>query len=502
MLILPLPERPNWSRPPVVTLVIIVLCVAVFLLQGRDDEKLGEALRFYQESSLPGTELVAYRESLAQQGKGRQADKLGQAVKGGRIMGPLGGMEADLPFMARLRAGQIIRPDDPAYPRWQEDRRQYERLRARVVTERFALKPHQPQVANLLTHMFLHGDFMHLLGNMAILFLVGYTVEAALGSLGFLGLYLLGGVAAALPDFLGTPQYAFSIGASGAIAAVMAAYVVLFGLRRINFFYWLFVYFGTARWPAVVILPIWLAKELIFRFVVDQHGHTNYLAHFAGLLAGALMAGLYRLRRQGRTARVVEEADARAEDDSLRRHAEEAVARLQFAQAAQLYKRLVGRQGKDAQLLEEYFRVARLATQPDLVGDALCQLLALAGRHPEAFQGEVLAEALTLADELGAHGGAIRTSTTSPLHLPRFSPRAQARIAKRLGETGQMAMAEDMALRLAVRPDAGEVAPALLNQLALLCQHNGDKERMERFARLLRLRYPPEWHLSPATSKL
>src|SRR5207253_3231721 len=134
----------------------------------------------------------------------------------------------------------------------------------------------------------------HLLGNMLVLGVVGYIVEEVLGRRRYFAFYLLSGIASiALYWVCNRDSAVPALGASGAIAGVMGMYSVLFGLRRINFFYSLLVYFDIARAPAIVLLPVWLANEAYQLMVVG--GHVNYLAHIGGLLGGAALAWWYRI---------------------------------------------------------------------------------------------------------------------------------------------------------------------------------------------------------------
>lgn len=473
MLILPLPSRPDWSRPPLATLLLIVLCLVGFLMQSGDGRREAEALRFYQGSSLPGVEMPAYVADLAKR-DGVAADKLDAAWKKRQLMVVWQAMERDRPFMERLKAGQVVSASDPAYPQWRQDRQRYEALRQRIVTERFSLKPHEPTAVTLVTHMFMHGGLMHLAGNMAVFFMVGYTVEAALGAWGLLGLFLVGGLGAALPDVMAPPTgYSLSLGASGAISAVMAAYVVLFGWRRINFFYWFLFIFGTTRWPALTILPVWLGNELFQRFVLDRSGHVNYLAHFAGLVCGALLIGAYRWRRGGKTAASVRQVDRRQEMEQLRQRAEGAVAKLNFVQAATDYRLLARLSPEDVQVVLEYLRVARLAGQDDILADAAGRVVALGGRQPRALSGEQLADALAC------------------LHprLPKLSASHWAGILGRLVDSRHLDMAEQLLLQLLARPETAGLGPAMLHRLAEAYCAIGEIERGKRLTRLREQRF-------------
>lgn len=471
MLILPLPARPDWSHPPVATLLIMFLCLVGFFMQGTDRQRYADAWRFYEQSGIARLERNAYLADLEKRDKAGQADKFRRRIAAGENGAVYQAMENDRDFMSRLRSNRIILSDQVDYPLWRNNRTHFENLRARVVTENYALNGREPRLASLFSHMFLHGDVMHLAGNMAVLFVVGYTVEAALGPLGFLALYLLGGLGAALPDVLmPSDVYRLSLGASGAISAVMAAYLVLFGRRRINFFYWLIFFFGTVRWPALAILPVWLANELLQRYVLDQGGHVNYMAHFAGLVSGALLVGAYRWKRQGRSANIVHDQDAEQAATEIRQQAEKLVADMQFGPAALQYRKLFAEHKQDdTQGIAEYLRIARLARQPELVADANRRLLKAAAGNPKDIAPGLLAEALN----------------AGPGTTPRLMPAQWESLIARLIDGQQMEAAERLVLHLFSHPDTRESTQRQAARLADAFAANGQGERAAAIHRLL-----------------
>ena len=470
MLILPLPARPDWGRPPLATLLIMVLCLIAFLMQGRDQQRSADAWRFYQQSGTAKLEMTAYLADLERRG---QADKLAGVRAEATAAQPFAAyrkMEDDADFMQRLRGNRVITPASPDYPAWRSNRTHFETLRARVVTENYGLKGEEPSPVTLFTHMFLHGDIMHLSGNMAVLFIVGYTVEAALGPLGFLGLYLLGGLGAALPDLLLPAVGRLSIGASGAISAVMAAYLVLFGRRQINFFYWLFFFFGTVRWPALAILPIWLANELLQNFVFDRGGHINYMAHFAGLLSGALLVGAYRWRRRGKSAEIVHRQDVDQAIEAIRQRADDHLADMQFGPAALQYKKLFAEHPQAGTgIAAEYLHIARLARQPELLADAHRQLLYAASQNPRSIEPALLATAL--------NGG--------PGSVPKLSAARWESLLARLIDGRQLDAAEDLVLRLFAQADLRPAVSRQGNRLADAFEATGQIDRAAPILRLL-----------------
>jgi len=155
-----------------------------------------------------------------------------------------------------------------------------------------SLSTDKPSFITLFTHQFLHADLSHLFGNMVFLLLTGFAVEAALGHARFLIYYLISGLGAGL---LFTFTHSLSggagthlIGASGAISGVMAMYLALFRFRKIEFFYWVFVFTGYFRAAAVIILPAYILKELYMLLFTDG-ANVAYTAHIGGFLAGAAL---------------------------------------------------------------------------------------------------------------------------------------------------------------------------------------------------------------------
>ncbi|THF61208.1 rhomboid family intramembrane serine protease [Pseudothauera rhizosphaerae] len=434
MLILPLPARPDWSRPPLATLAIMALCLIAFLIQGGDYQRMADASRFYQQSGIGRMEMAAYLADLERAGEKEKLAALRRSTARNSGVEAFQAMERDNDFIDRLRRDQVITPEHPDHAAWRSKRDRYEALRERVVTEHYSLSSRDPRPVTLLTHMFLHGGLMHLAGNMAVLFVVGYTVEAALGPLGFLALYLLGGLGASVPDVLmPASELQLSLGASGAISAVMAAYLVLFGLRRITFFYWLVFVLGTVRWPAVAILPLWLANELLQNFVFDTEGRTNYMAHFGGLVSGALLVGLYRWRRHGRSADIVHRQDDEEAVAALLAQAARQVAELNFGPAALTYRKLLDEHpGTDAQSIVEYRRIAGLARQPELLADANRRVLQAAAERGRSASPALLAE---VVQEL-------------PAALPKLAAVQWETLLARLIDDGRLDGAERLLLRL------------------------------------------------------
>src|ERR1051325_11142315 len=158
-----------------------------------------------------------------------------------------------------------------------------------------------------LTSMFVHAGFFHLLGNMLYLFLFGCCVEDLIGRWQFLGLYLLGGLAAELVYIAAIPDHFASDipmgGASGAISACMGAYLLLRAKVDIDFKYFGLIFFrpfsGDFSWPAWVVITFWFLKDVFFAvlsyYQEEGGGGVAFGAHVGGFLAGLGSIGLHKL---------------------------------------------------------------------------------------------------------------------------------------------------------------------------------------------------------------
>ncbi|MFO0687835.1 MAG: rhomboid family intramembrane serine protease [Myxococcota bacterium] len=153
--------------------------------------------------------------------------------------------------------------------------------------------------STLLSHMFLHGSWMHLIGNMWFLWIFGNNVEDSMGHARFLVFYLLCGLAAAAAQIYSDPGSGIPmVGASGAIGGVMGAYVMLYPRVRVHLLVWLGFYVTTFAVPAIWMLGYWLLVQLFggLGSMGAQTGGVAFWAHVGGFLAGALLVGGFRKR--------------------------------------------------------------------------------------------------------------------------------------------------------------------------------------------------------------
>ncbi len=149
----------------------------------------------------------------------------------------------------------------------------------------------------IFTAMFMHGGWMHIIGNMVFLWAFGPEMEDAMGKVRYLVFYLVGGVVAMLAQVAGSPMSTVpTIGASGAIAAVMGAFIVTYPRDRIKSVLWIFIFVRITLIPAFLLIGIWFLIQLFDAGQVAnvQTGGVAYLAHVGGFAFGALTAGLWR----------------------------------------------------------------------------------------------------------------------------------------------------------------------------------------------------------------
>ncbi len=155
-----------------------------------------------------------------------------------------------------------------------------------------------PPVLSLFSSMFLHGGWMHLIGNMWYLWIFGDNIEDAMGRMRFLSFYIISGLAASLCHALTnlTSQIP-TIGASGAISGVLGAYFLLYPQARVLVLIPLGFFTRLIYVPAIVALGFWFLLQLLSGTMSDvQGGGVAWWAHIGGFIAGMLLVGLFKRR--------------------------------------------------------------------------------------------------------------------------------------------------------------------------------------------------------------
>ncbi len=155
--------------------------------------------------------------------------------------------------------------------------------------------------APLVTHMFLHGGWLHVLGNMLYLWIFGDNVEGRLGSFRYLVFYLACGVIAAVGQGLIAPSP--MVGASGAIAGVLGAYLVLFPGARVSTLVFLGIFISVVQLPALIVIGFFIVIQLVDGLAqlrvagAPSAEQVAYFAHLVGFVAGIVLVLLMRPRR-------------------------------------------------------------------------------------------------------------------------------------------------------------------------------------------------------------
>jgi len=151
------------------------------------------------------------------------------------------------------------------------------------------------QLLSLVSALFIHASWLHLLGNMVYLWVFGMPLERRLGGLGLVFVFVLGGALANLFVVMRLPEFTSPIvGASGAVSAVVGAYLGLFPSRRIGMLLPLGLYFQFAHVPAVLVIGSWFTLQLVYTVLGPITGIVAWWTHMAGFALGLIFALLAR----------------------------------------------------------------------------------------------------------------------------------------------------------------------------------------------------------------
>ena len=160
-----------------------------------------------------------------------------------------------------------------------------------------------PVYFTLFSSMFLHGGFLHLFGNMLYLWIFGNNIEDTLGHFRFLFFYLFCGLSAAIAQVLSTPTSTVPmIGASGAVAGVLGAYLLLFPGARILTLFFIIIIVKLIRLPAVIVLGFWFFLQLM-GVMGGSISNVAFFAHVGGFVVGLVLIKIFQPQRSKRRRR-------------------------------------------------------------------------------------------------------------------------------------------------------------------------------------------------------
>ncbi|KMQ76725.1 rhomboid family intramembrane serine protease [Marinobacter subterrani] len=375
MLIIPAENAVNWKRPPWITLGLMLTCLLVFLFyQGDDSRKLDQAVEQYLDAELQLLEAPAYEDYLerrirleGEESRVYELQQFQQLREQNERYWLAVNLLMDREFYQYLLQNQDLlwAPAERAY--WQKWRVAIEQQYIHTLSaHQLGLTPADLSLYSLITYQFLHGGWGHIIGNLVFLFLLGFTVEKALGPGKFLLAYLVCGALSGLVfTAFSTGSHVPLVGASGSISGLMGMYVAIYGLQKIRFFYFLGVYFNYFRAPAIAILPVWLGKEIYDYWFAGATG-IAYMAHAGGLLAGAglvwLLGKSWLQVREEFFEPEEDEQDARFTTGYAQAMA--SLGRMEFELARRQFEALRAHYPERPILLEHLYQLAKL--RPDL----------------------------------------------------------------------------------------------------------------------------------------
>ncbi len=470
MMLIPVHSRINWKKPPLVTLLLIIANILVYtLFQIDDDAQAMEAVEYYQESGLAKLELEPAKR-FAEKNSLYELSRLLYDAKVGDFPYWVMWLQTNAMYMRALHSDEIITPDNPGYDEWKKKRTKFDEKYESITFVEYGLRSGKPSVITLFTHMFLHAGFGHILGNMIFLFAVGFLVEVTMDRKSYLALYLLAGLGSAVFDIvMRSDSLVPGIGASGAIAGLMGAYTVLYGMTRIRFFYFIGVYFDYISLPALVLLPLWLGNEVVQQLLYSNSG-INFLAHIGGLVSGALLALLVKRFLPSYSLEHIEiEKQQENQDQDLQR-VRDLMSEFKPEKAIPILRRLYGKDPDNREVLVRFYECSKV--------------------NPASGEYHRMAHAIfSLADEDAATNLLLRETFNEYLRLARPRTKINAslvcRLAKRFIRQKDSAEAGRLVRIILAKKVACPERDMLLKGFIRLLEELGRQEEREQFIKLL-----------------
>lgn len=477
---IPLDRKPDWRTPPVITLLLISINILVFVfLQGQDQVREDDAFRYYFSSGLAELEIPRYVQYLNRHNSNHIAISPANELSSHEQKVIYKHLMGNGRFLQALNKSQIITPGDPVYAVWQGLRRGFDNRLQNIFSYRYSLKPYVADPLTTFTSIFLHADLGHLLGNMVFLLLFGFILELSLGSILLLLVFIGCGISANLVTIAITPNSAQWItGASGAITGLASLYAILYGMRKIRFFYSLIFYFDYVRAPAIIMLPVWLLYEFAYSLIAP--GSVNTVTHIGGLLGG-VVAGLIikysPLQIHGRG----EATQASLDFETEFQQAMTALSHSELDKACDKFMQLLKIKPAEPRILLKLFHIAKARIDQTSAQHYIQLLLTQSGTDPQLLRDQ-------------------QRSFLEYLQLTQGKPDLPAEL---LAETGIRFCAagfvesSDKILALLIRQDPTQKKiPVLLLLLATRYHKSGNPEKSRQYKQLLTRHFAdsPEAH--------
>jgi len=369
MIIVPTEKRFDWQHAPIVLIAIVLINVLVFIVyQSRDYEKAYNAIAPFIESGYVEKEWPIYQRFLE---KDDQRDLLKEVRRFhrdeeyGAIAQYMLMDSGYYEYVKRMARNEFSFEE---HLTWEAKREQIQASFNSMSSIAYGLKSTDVSLTTLFTHQFLHGGLGHIVGNMIFLIVFGFAVEAAIGHMRFLLFYLIGGVFAGLAQVVTTlGSDAPLIGASGAISGVMAMYLAVFRLRKIEFFYWVFFFVGYFRAPALLILPFYIGKE-VYQYYTMEGSNVAFMAHAGGFVTGGVLIGIAVLwNRDILNDDYIEQDQTYTAREKSLAEIYKAIESLRFDFASKLIKQLIEKEGITFELALLQLNVQKIRKDKDYV---------------------------------------------------------------------------------------------------------------------------------------
>jgi membrane associated rhomboid family serine protease len=474
MLIIPLTGKISWRNPPIITIVLILInCLVHFIFQYGDSDRRYEAELYYFTSGLAQMEVPKYMAYLEVPQPEGDTDASSEELDERILAEYHFKMENDYQFLQKLRSGKIISPAASEYTEWRDLRQSYEEKLAEVVSYTYSFRPAYHAPITFVTHMFLHGNAEHLIGNMIFLWIVGCALELGCGRLLYAVVYLIGGLfAVTLYWLLHLESTVSLVGASGAISGLMGAFTVLFGKKRIKVFYYLLVYFNYLKVPAIVLLPVWIGKELYY-MLFGGVSQVAYAAHLGGLVGGALL-GFIVWKYIGFSSENIIKEEPVDEISPLLEHAQKYIAELDLDNGCQKLQQVLSKDPQNVTALTHLFNIEKLDPQKPRFHETAGRLLSLLCRdnhnQENAFN--------------------VYKDYTQHTSQPRLSPELYLRISSVCSAVAQFDRSiKILSMLMKKRPDLPGIPTALL-KLATRYRQKGLRDNWKKCLTVICSRYP------------
>ncbi len=368
MLVMPLAEKISWKNPPYITIFLILANIFIFFsFQLNDNENYHKAVNYYFESGLAEIEIPKYQEYINLKNQKAGNPKILKNFNHSKLSkkelqqmyGLYAKIENNKNFLDKLHNDEIILKNNDNYYSWKELRENYESLKADIVSWQYGFKPGYHRPFTFFSHMFLHGGFGHLFGNMIFLWIAGCLVESGSKRQYYFPAYIVAGIVSVCFFWLfNLHSIRPLVGASGAISGLMGIITTLYGMKKVKVFYSVGFYFNYLRVPAILLLPIWIGKELWSFYHYSEVSSTAYMAHVGGFLGGALLgylnAKVFKLinydalteKKISKTPQYLEQAM-------------ECSGRLEFDKAIEILEHAYKESPEDTIILEQLFKTVK-----------------------------------------------------------------------------------------------------------------------------------------------